>query len=428
MLKITFKLAKNSAISLYLVAIASGFLVGLLTQHLIICERAYLLVDYNNSFGNNSTLYCAQTLKLEERFVSFTTHCTNISDDLFCTCKENFFGKTCELHSFCLSEPCKYQGQCLVKLEEIQKPFCKCVAGIVGRFCSINIDDCANVVCHNGGKCVDLINRYECNCSAGYTTQHCQEEIDECSSNPCQHGGTCFDKLDRYKCRCLEDYVGNNCEHNRKCYYDIYNITRYKMRNVDNRHIKHYHAMCVSHGSIIIVLENFVKQNYLYTIFANESHDSNLLPSGVVPQFKLHFSQFFNLLFLLTKYQIFECNPVTKKVSRIDNVIIQNINGSFFNKGVSFVAMATQGKTFLILAKRSTLYTELLAHYNGKTHLRRLKYDADHVVACSKHHSIFVRIKRTKTWPAFNGQYAKQPYTPLGKIATSGLSKKEVNV
>ena len=37
----------------------------------------------------------------------------------------------------------------------------------------LDIDDCANHTCRNGGLCVDGVNSYSCNCSAGYTGERC---------------------------------------------------------------------------------------------------------------------------------------------------------------------------------------------------------------------------------------------------------------
>ena len=37
----------------------------------------------------------------------------------------------------------------------------------------LDIDDCVNHTCANGGLCVDGINTYSCNCSAGYTGECC---------------------------------------------------------------------------------------------------------------------------------------------------------------------------------------------------------------------------------------------------------------
>ena len=37
----------------------------------------------------------------------------------------------------------------------------------------LDIDDCVNHTCANGGLCVDDANRYSCNCSAGYPGERC---------------------------------------------------------------------------------------------------------------------------------------------------------------------------------------------------------------------------------------------------------------
>ena len=38
---------------------------------------------------------------------------------------------------------------------------------------SLDIDDCVNHTCANGGLCVDSVNSYSCSCSASYTGEHC---------------------------------------------------------------------------------------------------------------------------------------------------------------------------------------------------------------------------------------------------------------
>ena len=38
----------------------------------------------------------------------------------------------------------------------------------------LDIDDCVNRICHNGGSCVDGINSYSCNCVTGYNGDHCE--------------------------------------------------------------------------------------------------------------------------------------------------------------------------------------------------------------------------------------------------------------
>ena len=37
----------------------------------------------------------------------------------------------------------------------------------------LDIDECVNHTCANGGLCVGGVNSYKCNCSAGYTGERC---------------------------------------------------------------------------------------------------------------------------------------------------------------------------------------------------------------------------------------------------------------
>ena len=38
----------------------------------------------------------------------------------------------------------------------------------------LDIDDCANVTCHNLRTCIDGVNDYICSCVSGYSGQHCE--------------------------------------------------------------------------------------------------------------------------------------------------------------------------------------------------------------------------------------------------------------
>ena len=46
---------------------------------------------------------------------------------------------------------------------------CLCDAGFSGDACDVNIDDCRDVTCQNGGTCVDATLAYHCACAPGYT-------------------------------------------------------------------------------------------------------------------------------------------------------------------------------------------------------------------------------------------------------------------
>lgn len=66
-----------------------------------------------------------------------------------------------------------------------------------GSVCHINIDECADNPCHNGGTCEDGVNGFTCRCPEGYHDPTCLSEVNECSSNPCIHGA-CRDSLNGY--------------------------------------------------------------------------------------------------------------------------------------------------------------------------------------------------------------------------------------
>jgi len=38
----------------------------------------------------------------------------------------------------------------------------------------LDIDECVNHTCQNGGSCVDGVNNYSCNCMPGFTGDRCQ--------------------------------------------------------------------------------------------------------------------------------------------------------------------------------------------------------------------------------------------------------------
>ena len=41
----------------------------------------------------------------------------------------------------------------------------------------IDINDCENSPCANGGTCEDLVNNFECTCAEGYTGPTCDEGL-----------------------------------------------------------------------------------------------------------------------------------------------------------------------------------------------------------------------------------------------------------
>ena len=48
-------------------------------------------------------------------------------------------------------------------------------------------------------------------------------DIDECSDGPCLNGGTCNDMIDAYSCTCVLGFNGTNCD-NSKVYFNIQSL------------------------------------------------------------------------------------------------------------------------------------------------------------------------------------------------------------
>lgn len=71
----------------------------------------------------------------------------------------------------CLRMECKNGGTCA--LDRNKDPFCICEDGYDGKYCEINIDDCASNPCMNNATCVDGINRYHCLCQDKYVDKSC---------------------------------------------------------------------------------------------------------------------------------------------------------------------------------------------------------------------------------------------------------------
>lgn len=90
---------------------------------------------------------------------------------------------------------------------------CKLIAkfsflGFTGTQCEINIDECKDKPCLNGGICHDLINDFTCSCLRGFTGSRCEVNIDDCISSPCRNGGICHDSIAGYTCECPAGFTG----------------------------------------------------------------------------------------------------------------------------------------------------------------------------------------------------------------------------
>ena len=95
----------------------------------------------------------------------------------------------------------------------------------------LDIDDCADEPCENGGTCVDQVDSFVCKCALGFEGDECEIgksdetrkrrrilififilDIDDCADEPCQNGGACVDQVNDFMCNCADGYEGETCE------------------------------------------------------------------------------------------------------------------------------------------------------------------------------------------------------------------------
>lgn len=128
----------------------------------------------------------------------------------------------------CASSPCRNGGECRDKRARFH---CFCTHGFTGETCDIEINACLSNPCQNAGSCSEepgrLVNqnrssavwfqicwtyshsdRFRCDCVAGFVGARCEVETNECSSTPCDNGGRCVDLVNRFICECPAGYKG----------------------------------------------------------------------------------------------------------------------------------------------------------------------------------------------------------------------------
>jgi hypothetical protein len=95
---------------------------------------------------------------------------------------------------------------------------CDCAGtGFIGATCGVEVNECLENPCENGGTCANLAPGFECDCTnTGFEGATCAENIDECANpatNPCQNEGTCVDGVSSVTCDCGgTGYYGESCE------------------------------------------------------------------------------------------------------------------------------------------------------------------------------------------------------------------------
>ncbi|XP_050412538.2 cadherin EGF LAG seven-pass G-type receptor 2 [Patella vulgata] len=144
--------------------------------------------------------------------------CISTENDFICDCVNDHYGKLCHYLNYCKSEPCN-NGTCHLEYKsddvndggpevEHQEGYtCTCFDGYTGSRCEHRVMDCSNIVCLNGGDCVDSI----CLCPEGYTGEVCEHVVSPCEPSPCQNNQYCQVSGHRYVCKCVNGAASPDC-------------------------------------------------------------------------------------------------------------------------------------------------------------------------------------------------------------------------
>lgn len=132
-----------------------------------------------------------------------------------CHCPSNYQGPFCaEDVDECLDKPCKNGGICLNRYGDF---LCDCSnTKFIGKFCDvIETPFCDGLSCFNNVSCLNDLTRNftSCNCSSGVLGRLCSIDIDECHlAKPCKNGGTCVNTHGSFACTCNSRTSGKFCE------------------------------------------------------------------------------------------------------------------------------------------------------------------------------------------------------------------------
>ena len=136
-------------------------------------DNNFLILEINTNLTLNKTA-CQTGIHNCENNSTCMSNSNNGS--YTCLCQPGFNGTYCEQDERpCLPNKnrCRNNATCT---QYGWKYNCTCESGYTGFHCEINIDDCENVTCLNGGQCKDLVNAYECECITYFNGQHCEHK------------------------------------------------------------------------------------------------------------------------------------------------------------------------------------------------------------------------------------------------------------
>ena len=87
-----------------------------------------------------------------------------------CHCTEDYTGSFCEVHS-CAANPCLNAGTCMSEPAG-GATVCICSDAWTGEYCEVDVNECLNEPCQQGGTCTNLEGGYMCDCPLQFQGQY----------------------------------------------------------------------------------------------------------------------------------------------------------------------------------------------------------------------------------------------------------------
>lgn len=75
----------------------------------------------------------------------------------------------------------------------------------------LDINECLQKPCQNGGTCFNTDGSFTCTCNSGWTGPTCAMDVNECNELQCANGGTCINTPGSYTCICDIGWTGELC-------------------------------------------------------------------------------------------------------------------------------------------------------------------------------------------------------------------------
>ncbi|KAF6039571.1 hypothetical protein EB796_002134 [Bugula neritina] len=168
-----------------------------------LCQRG------GSSSPDTSCEEYGQSCTASQHICRYGGTCVNLPAGARCTCAPGFTGKYCEVNVADCAEVDCGNGRCY---DLVASYLCVCQGGWRGVGCDISEQQCSPSPCLRGAQCVDSGGSFQCLCPAGFTGRVCETDINECQDICCQQGADCVDLIADFLCDCPAGFSGKRCE------------------------------------------------------------------------------------------------------------------------------------------------------------------------------------------------------------------------